>query len=76
MAFDRIHFTASSVAIAQDSLRRLGTETIDLYQAHADDPTVPLGEATGDDGAVDTGAVAAGSREQDLLGVSHGPNRR
>ncbi|HEY4250595.1 MAG TPA: aldo/keto reductase [Roseomonas sp.] len=28
----------------EDSLRRLGVETIDLYQAHRDDPTVPLEE--------------------------------
>ncbi|MET1024739.1 MAG: aldo/keto reductase [Pseudoxanthomonas sp.] len=32
-------------AAVDDSLRRLGVETIDLYQAHEDDPSVPL-EAT------------------------------
>lgn len=29
------------------SLRRLGTETIDLYQAHTDDPQTPLAETLG-----------------------------
>jgi aryl-alcohol dehydrogenase-like predicted oxidoreductase len=32
-------------AAVDDSLRRLGVDTIDLYQAHEDDPSVPL-EAT------------------------------
>lgn len=32
-------------AAVDDSLRRLGIDTIDLYQAHEDDPSVPL-EAT------------------------------
>lgn len=30
---------------AEDSLRRLGTDYIDLYQAHRPDPTTPLGES-------------------------------
>ena len=30
-----------------DSLRRLGTDYVDLYQAHEDDPTVPLEETLG-----------------------------
>jgi aryl-alcohol dehydrogenase-like predicted oxidoreductase len=32
---------------AEDSLRRLGVERIDLYQAHRDDETVPLEETLG-----------------------------
>lgn len=31
----------------EDSLRRLGTDVIDLYQAHRDDPSVPLAETLG-----------------------------
>lgn len=32
---------------AEDSLRRLGTDYIDLYYAHADDPDTPLEESLG-----------------------------
>jgi aryl-alcohol dehydrogenase-like predicted oxidoreductase len=32
---------------AEESLRRLGVERIDLYQAHQDDPTVPIEDALG-----------------------------
>jgi aryl-alcohol dehydrogenase-like predicted oxidoreductase len=32
---------------AEDSLRRLGTDHIDLYQLHQPDPTVPLAETIG-----------------------------
>ncbi|MBW8269005.1 aldo/keto reductase [Caldovatus aquaticus] len=32
---------------AEDSLRRLGVERIDLYQAHRDDPEVPIEETLG-----------------------------
>ena len=32
---------------AEGSLRRLGTDYIDLYYAHADDPATPLGESLG-----------------------------
>lgn len=32
---------------AEDSLRRLQTDTIDLYQAHQDDPSTPLEETLG-----------------------------
>jgi aryl-alcohol dehydrogenase-like predicted oxidoreductase len=40
--------SAAWIATAvEDSLRRLGIETIDLYQAHRDDPTVPLEETLG-----------------------------
>jgi aryl-alcohol dehydrogenase-like predicted oxidoreductase len=39
-------------AAADDSLRRLGTDRIDLYYAHEDDPTVPLEEALGAFGAL------------------------
>jgi aryl-alcohol dehydrogenase-like predicted oxidoreductase len=31
----------------EDSLRRLGTDRIDLYQLHIPDPTVPIGETLG-----------------------------
>ena len=34
-------------AAAEDSLRRLGTDRIDLYYAHEDDETVPLAETLG-----------------------------
>jgi aryl-alcohol dehydrogenase-like predicted oxidoreductase len=34
-------------AAAEDSLRRLQTDVIDLYQAHADDPDVPLADTLG-----------------------------
>lgn len=34
-------------AAADDSLRRLGIERIDLYQAHEDDPNVPLEDTLG-----------------------------
>jgi aryl-alcohol dehydrogenase-like predicted oxidoreductase len=34
-------------AAVEASLRRLNTDYIDLYQAHADDPTVPLEETLG-----------------------------
>jgi aryl-alcohol dehydrogenase (NADP+) len=38
---------ANIVAAAEDSLRRLGTDYIDLYYAHHDDQTVPLEETLG-----------------------------
>ena len=38
---------ANIQAAVEDSLRRLGTEVIDLYQAHEDDPTVPLEDTLG-----------------------------
>lgn len=38
---------ANIVAAAEDSLRRLGTDYIDLYYAHRDDQTVPLEETLG-----------------------------
>lgn len=31
----------------EDSLRRLGTDRIDLYQLHTPDPDVPIGETLG-----------------------------
>ncbi len=34
-------------AAAEDSLRRLGVETIDLYFAHEDDPSIPLEDTLG-----------------------------
>ncbi|NYZ61432.1 aldo/keto reductase [Luteimonas deserti] len=34
-------------AACEDSLRRLRTDVIDLYQAHEDDPTVPLEDTLG-----------------------------
>lgn len=40
--------SATNVAAAADaSLRRLGTDYIDLYYAHYDDPDVPVAEAAG-----------------------------
>jgi len=38
---------ANIAAAADDSLRRLGVDRIDVYYAHEDDPTVPLEEALG-----------------------------
>lgn len=38
---------ANIVAAAEESLRRLGTDYIDLYYAHHDDRTVPLEETLG-----------------------------
>ncbi|MGO1070290.1 aldo/keto reductase [Lysobacter sp. CA199] len=38
---------ANIQAAVEDSLRRLGTEVIDLYQAHEDDPAVPLEDTLG-----------------------------
>lgn len=35
---------ANVLAAADDSLRRLGTDRIDLYYAHQEDPDTPLGE--------------------------------
>ena len=34
-------------AAVEESLQRLQTDRIDLYQAHADDPTVPLADTLG-----------------------------
>ncbi|MGH8080745.1 MAG: aldo/keto reductase [Lysobacter sp.] len=38
---------ANIQAAVEDSLRRLGTEVIDLYQAHEDDASVPLEDTLG-----------------------------
>ncbi|UNK42664.1 aldo/keto reductase [Luteimonas sp. S4-F44] len=38
---------ANIQAACDDSLRRLGTDVIDLYQAHEDDPSVPLEDTLG-----------------------------
>ena len=38
---------ANIIAAADESLQRLGTDYIDLYYAHEDDPTVPLAETLG-----------------------------
>ncbi|MEN5061374.1 aldo/keto reductase [Luteimonas sp. TWI1416] len=38
---------ANIQAACDDSLRRLGTDVIDLYQAHEDDPMVPLEDTLG-----------------------------
>jgi aryl-alcohol dehydrogenase-like predicted oxidoreductase len=53
--------SAANVAAAADaSLKRLGTDYIDLYWAHFDDPDVPLGETAGAfDALVRAGKVRA-----------------
>jgi aryl-alcohol dehydrogenase-like predicted oxidoreductase len=56
---------ANITAAADASLKRLGTDYIDLYYAHADDPTVPLEETLA---AFDT-LVAAGKVR--LIGASN-----
>lgn len=38
---------ANIAAAVEESLQRLQTDRIDLYQAHADDPTVPLADTLG-----------------------------
>jgi aryl-alcohol dehydrogenase-like predicted oxidoreductase len=49
---------ANIEAAADDSLRRLGTDRIDLYYAHEDDPAVPLEETLGAfEALVDEGKV-------------------
>jgi aryl-alcohol dehydrogenase-like predicted oxidoreductase len=50
MPIDDTHFGASPVYVRQaceDSLRRLGTDHIDLYQLHYPDDTVPIAETLG-----------------------------
>ncbi|MGH7291806.1 MAG: aldo/keto reductase, partial [Myxococcota bacterium] len=45
---DRTGLAAANIAsAAADSLRRLGTDHIDVYYAHYDDPRVPLEETAG-----------------------------
>ena len=46
LAPDRKGLSAAWITrAAEDSLKRLKTDRIDLYQAHTDDQTVPLGES-------------------------------
>jgi len=50
MPIDDAHFGASPTyvrAACEDSLRRLGTDHIDLYQLHYPDDTVPIAETLG-----------------------------
>jgi len=50
MKFDETRHGASSKYVrqaAEDSLRRLGTDWIDLYQLHAPDPHTPIAETLG-----------------------------
>ena len=50
MPIDDTHFGASPAyvrAACEDSLRRLGTDHIDLYQLHYPDDTVPIAETIG-----------------------------
>ena len=51
--------SAANIKVAIDaSLTRLGTDHVDLYYAHFDDPTVPLAETVGAlSGLVDAGKV-------------------
>ena len=45
---------------AEDSLRRLGVESIDLYQSHEDDPNTPIAETLGAyDALIKAGKVRA-----------------
>jgi aryl-alcohol dehydrogenase-like predicted oxidoreductase len=69
---------ANIVAAADDSLRRLKTDYIDLYYAHADDPSVSLVETmTAFDSLVKSGKVRyvaasnySGARLKEALAVS------
>ncbi len=57
-------------AAAADSLARLGTDYIDLYYAHEDDPTTPLEETLGAfDALIRKGAVRY------IAGSNYGPER-
>ena len=50
MKFDETHYGASAAYVhqaAEDSLRRLGTDYIDLYQLHQPDPKTPIAETLG-----------------------------
>lgn len=63
---DFLGLSARNIKAAADaSLQRLGTETIDLYYAHFDDPSVPLAETVGAFGEL----VSAGKVRQ--IGVSN-----
>lgn len=55
----RVGLSAENIAAAaEDSLRRLGTDRIDLYFAHEDDESIPLEESLGAfDALVRTGKV-------------------
>lgn len=67
------------VAAAEDSLRRLNTDYIDLYYAHADDPSVSMVETlTAFDSLVKSGKVRyvaasnySGARLKEALAVSN-----
>ena len=69
---------ANIAAAADDSLKRLGIERIDVYFAHEDDPTVPLAETLGAFGRlIEAGKVRAigasnysGARLAEALAVS------
>jgi aryl-alcohol dehydrogenase-like predicted oxidoreductase len=63
MPVDDDHFGAAPKYVrraCEDSLKRLGTDYIDLYQLHAPDDTVPIGDTLG---ALDELVVAGKVRE-------------
>jgi aryl-alcohol dehydrogenase-like predicted oxidoreductase len=61
---------ANIKAAADDSLRRLGTDRIDLYYAHEDDPTVPLEETLGA-----FGALVGDGKVRYIAASNHSPER-
>ncbi|MCK9249132.1 MAG: aldo/keto reductase [Solirubrobacteraceae bacterium] len=68
---DRRGLSAANIAAAADeSLRRLGTDHIDLYYAHYDDPDVPLEESLA---AFD--ALVRAGKVRHVAASNHAPER-